>query len=287
MAGSGIKARINWLKQRATQSSAFRAFTRYRTQRGSRLAAAITYSAFLSLFPLLAVAVAVTAAALGSAGEKRLRDQIGENVPGIAGKLPLDGVVSNAATIGVISGAALIWTGLSWVNMTRGSLRTIWAVEDMPGRFVTRKLADLASLVGLGLTAAVSLAASALTSALAGRVLRALGVADTTPARVTLWIVGVAVGVGASTLLFAYLLSGIPRLRIPRNVLLGTALAAALLFEVTKSLVAAYLDNVAGKTLYGAFGVPIALLIWFNLTFQTVLFLAAWTATRTEDLLED
>ncbi len=271
-----------WI-DRVNRTTAWRAFNRYRTQRGSRLAAAITYSAFLSLFPLLAVSVAVTAALLGNSGIEHLRDRIQENVPGIADKLPLDGVVSNAATIGVVGGVLLVWTGLSWVNAARGSLRTIWEVEDMPGGFATRKLADLGSLIGLGLTVVISLIASAATSALAGIVLRHLGIADTPPARVFLWLLGTFVGLVASTLMFAFLLAGIPRLRVPRTLLLRTALVAAILFEVTKRLVAAYLDRVAGKTLYGAFGVPVALLLWFNLTFQVLLFLSAWTATRTLD----
>lgn len=262
-----------------------RAYDRYRIHRGSRLAAAITYSAFLSLFPLLAVSVAIAAAALGDSGAKRLRDHVAVNLPGIADKLPLDGVVNNAATIGLISGLLLVWSGLSWVNAARGGLRTIWAVEDMPGSFVTRKLVDLVALVGLGVTAVVSLAASAATSALADVILRHLGLADTTGARVFLWTLGTAVGLAASTAMFAYLLAGIPRLRIPRGVLLRTALVAAVLFEVTKGLVAAYLDRVAGKTLYGAFGVPIALLLWFDITFQALLFLSAWTAVRTGDVL--
>lgn len=262
-----------------------RAYDRYRIHRGSRLAAAITYSAFLSLFPLLAISVAIAAAALGDSGAKRLRDHVSANVPGIADKLPLDGVVNNAATIGLISGLLLVWSGLSWVNAARGGLRTIWAVEDMPGSFVTRKLVDLVALVGLGVTAVVSLAASAATSALADVILRHLGLADTTGARVFLWTLGTVVALAASTVMFAYLLAGIPRLRIPRGVLLRTALVAAVLFEVTKGLVAAYLDRVAGKTLYGAFGVPIALLLWFDITFQALLFLSAWTAVRTGDVL--
>jgi membrane protein len=285
--GSGVKGRIKRrfgpLFERAQRTTAMRAYERYRVHRGSRLAAAITYSAFLSLFPLLAVSVAITAAALGDSGTKRLRDQISANVPGIADKLPLDGVVTNAATIGLISGLLLVWSGLSWVNAARGGLRTIWAVEDMPGSFVTRKLADLAALAGLGVTAGVSLAASVATSALAGVILRHLGLADTTGARVFLWILATVVGLAASTVMFAYLLAGIPRLRIPRGILLRTALVAAVLFEVAKGLVAAYLDRVAGKTLYGAFGVPVALLLWFNITFQVLLFLSAWTAVRTGD----
>ena len=72
---------------------------------------------------------------------------------------------------------------------------------------------------------------------------------------------------------------------MPRRVLLSTSLVAALVFEATKSLLTTYVTDVAGKSLYGAFGVPIAILIWFDLTFQMLLALAAWTATRTEDEL--
>jgi membrane protein len=263
-----------------------RAYDRYRVQRGSRLAAAITYSAFLSIFPLLAVTVAITAGVLGDAGIRRLRDQITANVPGIADNLPLDGIVQNATTIGLIGGVLLLWSGLSWVNAMRGCLRTIWAVDDMPGKFAARKLADLVSLIGLGLTALASVTASIATSALAGTILRHLGIANSIPARAFLWILGTVIAIAVSTVMFAYLLAGIPRLRIPRGVLLRTALVAAVLFEVTKGLIAAYLDQVAGKTLYGVFGVPIAILLWFNITFQLVLFLSAWTATRTRELLD-
>jgi membrane protein len=267
-------------------SPAYRAYLRYTTQRGSRLAAAITYFAFLSMFPLLAVAAGITAAVLGEPGVERLRHQIEQSLPGLGDKLDLDGLVAHAGTVGVISGVVLIWLGLAWVNAARGCLRTIWAVEDEPGGFVTRKLADLASLVGLGLAAAVSLGASALTTGLASRILRALGLENNATTHVLLSIFGVVIGIAASVVLFAYLLAGIPRLHVPHGILFRTALFAAAVFEVTKGLVAAYLGHVAGRSIYGAFGVPIALLVWFDLTFQMLLFLAAWTATRTEDALK-
>lgn len=279
---------MSWGKnaaERGKASSFVRAYTRYSVQRGSRLAAALTYSAFLSMFPLLAVAAAVIAGVMGTSGVDRLRDQITASVPGLAAKLPLNSIVANAATIGVISGVLLVWSGLSWVNMTRGGLRTIWRIDDNPGKFVTRKAGDLASLAGLGVTAAVSVGASTIPTDLAGRLLRGLGVEATAPARAVLWILGILLGVAASTALFAYLLAGIPRLRIPRGVLLRAALVGAVVFELAKVLLAAYFGGVAGKSLYGAFGVPIALLLWFNLTFQLLLMLSAWTATRTEDLL--
>ena len=266
-------------------SSLYRTFMRFQHRRGTRLAAAMTYSAFLSLFPLLAVATALTAAVLGQAGVRTVNEHIRAQLPGIAGEFSLDAVAANAATVGVISSLILTWTGLSWVNTARGSMREIWCVDDMPGKFVWRKAADLASLVGLGLTVVVVLAASTLTSGLASHVLRWLHVADTTVARSLLWLIGTVLGIGAGTAMFAYVLAGIPRLHMPRSVLLSTALAASVLFDITKSLIGTYLSSVAGRSLYGAFGVPIALLVWFDITFVSTLFLSAWTATRTEDTL--
>jgi membrane protein len=271
--------------ERGQGTTAYRAYLRFKQRRGTRLAAAMTYSAFLSIFPLLVVALAVTAALVGASGVQTLNRHIDEQLPGLAGKFSLDDMVSNAATVGVISGVLLVWSGLSWVNTARGSLRTVWAVDDMPGGYVERKTMDLVSLVGLGVTIVVVAAASALTSGFAATVLRWLSIENTNAARLLLQALGVVLSLVVQTAMFAYLLAGIPRLAMPRRVLLGTAFVAAVAFEVTKGLVTTYVTDVAGKSVYGAFGVPIAILVWFNLTFQMLLALAAWTATRTEDEL--
>ena len=261
----------------------YRAYKRFMTQRGTRLAAAMTYSAFLSIFPLLVVALAITTAALGESGVNSLNRHITQDLPGLAGRFSLNGMSENAATVGVIGGVLLVWSGLNWVNTARGSLRVIWGVDDMPGSFLSRKALDLVSLVGLGVTLVVVVAASTLTSGFATTVLRWMGVEDTDAARFGLQALGVVLSVVAQTIMFGYLLAGIPRLYMPRWVLLRTAFVAAIVFEVTKGLVTSYVTRIAGKSLYGAFGVPIAILIWLDLTFQMLLALAAWTAARTED----
>lgn len=40
--------------------------------------------------------------------------------------------------------------------------------------------------------------------------------------------------------------------------------------------------GVAAKSMYGAFGVPVALLIWINLMAKLLLYCSAWTATRAD-----
>lgn len=268
---------------RVRGSAAFRAYLRFKARRGTRLAAAMTYAAFLSVFPLLVVALAIATAVLGGSGVQSVNRHIDRTLPGLSGRFSLDDLAANAATVGVVGGLLLVWSGLSWVNTARGSIRTVWAIDDMPDGFVVRKALDLVSLIGLGVTLAVVGAASTLTSGFAVNVLRWLQIDDTEAARVVLQGLGVVLSVLLQTAMFAYLLAGIPRLGMPRGVLLRTSLVAAVVFEVTKGLVTTYLTHVASNSVYGAFGAPIAILVWFNLTFQMILALSAWTATRTED----
>jgi membrane protein len=277
--------RIEPRAARVRESVAFRAYLRFKVRRGTRLAAAMTYAAFLSIFPLLVVALAIATAALGAGGVQSVNRHIDRALPGLSGRFSLNDLAANAATVGVLGGLVLVWSGLSWVNTARGSIRTIWAIDDMPDGFAVRKALDLASLIGLGVTLAVVGAASTLTSGFVVTVLRWLRIDDSEAARVALEGLGVVLSVLLQTVMFAYLLTGIPRLHMPRGVLLRTSLVAAIVFELTKGLVTSYLTHVASNSVYGAFGAPIAILVWFNLTFQMILVLSAWTATRTEDEL--
>ena len=57
------------------------------------------------------------------------------------------------------------------------------------------------------------------------------------------------------------------------------ALIGAVGLELLKLLLSSYLQQVAGKSIYGAFGTPVALLLWFNFMAKLLLYCAAWTAT--------
>jgi hypothetical protein len=181
-----LVARAKSAAERWSETIFYRAYKRYMTQRGSRLAAAMTYSAFLSIFPLVVVGLAVATAVLGKSGVQSINRYIEEQLPGLAGKFSLDDMVSNAAAVGVISGVILLWSGLNWVNTARGSLRMIWCVDDMPGGYLSRKALDLVSLVGFGVTVVVVVAASVLTSGFAATVLKWIDVEDTSAARFAL-----------------------------------------------------------------------------------------------------
>ncbi len=79
--------------------------------------------------------------------------------------------------------------------------------------------------------------------------------------------------------LFAYLLAPFPSIpgQRRRSVLQG-ALLGAVGFELLKLLLSSYLGSVAGRSLYGAFGVPVALLLWINFVCRLLMYCVSWTA---------
>ena len=143
-----------------------------------------------------------------------------------------------------------------------------------------RKVLDVGVLLGLGLVGAVSIAASSITTALTGQAARWVGLDHSGWGTALLDLAGFLIAVGADTLMFAYLLVGLPR--IPeqrRRAVVEGALLGAVGFEVLKLGISAYLGNVAGKNMYGAFGTPVALLLWIDFVFRWLFFCVAWTAS--------
>ncbi|MGH3345132.1 MAG: YihY/virulence factor BrkB family protein, partial [Carbonactinosporaceae bacterium] len=252
---------------------------RYLDARGNRLAGAVTYFGFLSVFPLTVLAAAVAAALAGPQQIRQLQAAIEESIPGIADKVPIEPLVRNAGSVGVIGALLLLVSGLGWVDAARGAIRTMWGLEDAPGNMITLKLADVASLVGLAATAGVSILGSTLATTAAHRVADLLGVTGTSAAALGLRVLGVVAAVLASILLFFSLLVVLPRIHVPRGAALQGAVIGGIGFEILKYALASYIGDVAGKNVYGAFGAPVALLLWINFVSRLLLFCSAWTAT--------
>src|SRR5215203_5228435 len=89
----------------------------------TRLAAAITFTSFLALFPMIAVGAAIGAAFLSPSRMRTVQDWLGDQVPGISDQLDLQSLVHNAATVGFVAGLLLLVTGVGWVGSLRESLR--------------------------------------------------------------------------------------------------------------------------------------------------------------------
>lgn len=260
------------LVERVRASRAARAWTRYGDLRGNRLAAAVSFYGFVSLFPLLVLAAAIVSAFVGVDGIAGLQTVADENLPGL--RLDVAEFSANAGAIGVIGGLTLLWTGLGWVDATRASVRSMWRLDDEPGNLVTRKLADLAALVGLGVVMVVSWGATLLVSAATDEVLDLAGVTGSAGD----WFgrgIGLVLAIASGAVLFGYLLTGLPRIAAPLRVLVPAALLGGLVLEVLKQFVAGFIVGPAADNAYAAFAVPLALLAWIYVVARLLMVLAA------------
>ncbi|MFF3461213.1 YihY/virulence factor BrkB family protein [Streptomyces sp. NPDC002619] len=268
----GIGPLVTWL----TATRVWRAYERLDRVKWTRLAAAMTFISFTALFPLLTVAAAIAAATLSPARQKSVEDKIADQFPGLS---DLDSLVHNAGTVGLIAGAVLLFTGIGWVGQMRDCLRAVWELPDPDENAVVRKGVDAGVLLGLGGALMVTLAASVVASAAVGRVARQLGLAEHGWGLILLRVAAFAVAVLADFFVLLYVLTLLPGVEPPRRRLLVAALFGAVGFELLKLLLSGYIQGVAGRSTYGAFGTPVALLLWINFCAKLVLFCAAWTAT--------
>ncbi|WP_424889539.1 YihY/virulence factor BrkB family protein [Streptomyces sp. XH2] len=271
---------IGPLTSRLMRTHAWRSYETLDRVKWTRLAAAITFTSFVALFPLLTVGAAVGVAVLS---EERMRDlerRLAEQVPGISGQLDLSSLVDNAGTVGIVAGALLLLTGISWIGSLRECLRAVWEKEESPGNPVLLRLKDGALLLGLGGVVLLSLACSVFASAAVDWV---VGKAGLQGVGVLLTAAGFCIAVLADFLLMLYALSRLPDVQPPVRRLVVGALIGAIGLEVLKLLLGGYLRGVAAKSMYGAFGTPIALLLWINFMAKLTLFCAAWTATPSRE----
>ncbi|MFI6445461.1 YihY/virulence factor BrkB family protein [Kitasatospora sp. NPDC050543] len=261
------------------RSHPYRVHEHFTAVRGNRLAGAVTFFGFLALFPLLTVALAIAVATLTDSRVAELQQRISDQLPGLSDSLDLPSLVANAGTVGLISGFLLLISGLGWVDTMRGSIRDIWLLPEEAGNPVVRKAWDCLVLVGLGLVSLVSLGATAAGTTLAGRLAGALGLGRSGPGGYLLTAAGLVIAVICDTLLFAYLLAPFPRIGGQRRrAVVQGALIGAVGFELLKVLLSSYLGSVAGRSVYGAFGVPVALLLWINFVCRLLMYCVSWTA---------
>lgn len=246
----------------------------------TRLTATITFQSFLALFPMLALGAAVGAALLTPEGVERFQRFLSDQVPGLSQQLDVGSLVENAGTVGVVAGALLVVTGVSWVGTLRECLRAVWDLEEDPGNPVLLRVKDLGVLVGLGLVGIVSVGGSAFALTAVHWLTDRLGLAHGGVGSALLTLAAYAAAVVASLLLLWYALAVLPRVQPPRRGLVVAGLMGAVGFELLKLVLGGYLKGVAAKSMYGAFGVPIALLLWISFATRVLLFCAAWTATE-------
>lgn len=281
--------RLQRLWNRLEPTLPVRSWQRYGDLRGDRLAGAASFYGFVSLFPLVLLAAAVASAVAGSSGIQTVQDLVDENLPGFGSGsgngIDVAGIYRNSGTLGVIGGVSLLYTGLRWVDSIRAAVRSMWRIEDKPGNIVTRKLFDLLALGGLGILLMLSWGTSVVLRRMARTLLDWMDVGGASGAG-SLEVVSWVLSIGVNTLLFSYLLAGLPRIIVPARNLLLAALLGAGVFEVLKTFLVEYVVGPASNSAYAAFATPLAMLAWIYLVTRLLMLLAALTVESAIDKLE-
>ncbi|WP_369258769.1 YihY/virulence factor BrkB family protein [Streptomyces sp. R35] len=263
---------------RLRDTHVWRAFERLDAVHWARLAAAITFTSFVALFPLITVGAAIGAALLSENQLGKLQDKIAAQAPGLSDLLDLNRLVAHAGSVGLIAGALLLVIGINWVGALRGCLRAVWEKEQDPGNPLLLRLKDTGVLVGLGVVGLVAMGSSVFANSAFGRAADKVGI-DGGAGRALLFLAGLAIALLVDFLLLVYLLTRLPRVHPGRHSVVVAGLIGAVGFELLKLLLTGYLQGVAGKSMYGAFAVPVAVVLWINFMARLLLYCAAWTAT--------
>jgi inner membrane protein YhjD len=284
---TALEERVKGLLRRArarwrTFDHLGRAYDRYREQRGDRLAAALSFYGFLSFFPLVALAFAITgyAVAISPGARDAVSEAIDQVVPRIADKLPVQQIAAAKAGASVFALVGLAWSGLGWIGVWRESLRTIWRGAEANGNTILNKLRDLGVLGLLGLALLASVTLSGFTTSATHAVLRWIGLAGVAGAGTFLRLVAVSVAIAANTLIFLVLFSQLAGTRATWRQLLRGCVFGAVGFEVLKLIGAYLVGHTVRNPVYASFAVLAGLLVWMNVASRFILFTAAWTATR-------
>ncbi|WP_205857063.1 YihY/virulence factor BrkB family protein, partial [Phytoactinopolyspora endophytica] len=282
---AGVKsviARAQALWRRLQPTLPVRAWNRYGDLRGDRLAGAASFYGFSSLFPLLALSAAIASAVAGSSGVETVQNLVDDNFPEMG--LNVAAFRRNAGAVGAVGAVLLMYAGLRWVDAMRAAVRSMWGMDDQPGNIVTRKLLDAASLLGLGMLLALSWGTSVIVRRMAADLLDWLDFGGS-GAAATLQSISWILSVGVNTLLFAYLLAGLPRILVPPREQAVTALIGAVVFEILKTFLVEYVAG-PGSESYGAFATPLIVIGWIYIVTRLLMVLAAVTAESAIDHLD-
>jgi len=250
----------------------------YGEVKGSLQAGAVTYFAFLSFFPILALAFFVVGYV--SKVYPDAQDVLVTALTGLFSGIDLDlaGFEDGAGVAGIIGVVGLLYAGLGWLSAMREALIVVFEepLREQPN-FVVGKLRDLVTLMLIGVTLLVSVAVTGLVSGFASDLLGWAGLGEELKPVVTL--LTVTLGLLANVLLFFIMFELLARPDAPRRAVLSGALLGALGFEVLKRLSFLLLATTKNSEAFQMFGIALILVVWIYYFSRVVMYAAAWAQT--------
>jgi membrane protein len=282
---ASLQERVAEVRQRRPLvDHAVRMQEHYGEVKAGQQAGAVTYFAFLSFFPVLALAFFVIGlvAKVYDGAQSDLTDAINAVVPGLVGtgdnQVQISDIERAANAVGIISAAVLLYSGLGWLSAMRDALIIVFELPaKLQPNFLIGKLRDLVTLILIGVILLVSVAVAGLVGGFSQDVLGWLHLGDELGWLVTL--LSIALGFLANMLLFFAMFVLLAEPPTPRSSLWSGAFLGAIAFEVLKQLSGLLIKTTTGNPAFQAFGLALIVLVWINYFSRVVLYAASWAHT--------
>jgi membrane protein len=247
-------------------------------------AAALSYYTVFSLPPLLVLIILVAGVVFDPADVQHAIQSQFQGLIGPSAGQAIESILVHAqrpegrGLTTVLGVAALVFGAGGAFLQLQAALNRAWEVKPDPKQggirnFLVKRLFSLAMVMGLAFLLLVSLAVSALLSALGGAVSRLLpGLSE-----VLLLLINHAVSLVVTTALFATIFRYLPDAEVRfRDVWVG-ALVTAVLFEAGKFAIGFYLGQSNPGQAFGAAGSLALVLVWIYYSSMLVLFGSEFT----------
>ena len=253
--------------------TALRVQQRFDEVHGNYLAAAVTLTAFLAIFPLLLVGVALVGRV--AATDANLAADVVTRL-GLTGEArtavekAIATAVQSRKTASIVGIAGLLWSGLGLVSAFQYAFDNAWQVA---GRGMRDKLSGLLWLAGAVLILVVSFAITGVLNFLPQ--MRLQGVAP----------VAVLLGVAVNVALWLWSMKALTNINVGWKAMLPGAVLGAVGLEVLKVVGSVYVPRAVASSsaLYGSIGVVFAILAWLLLFGRLTTYAAVLNVVRWEE----
>jgi membrane protein len=247
--------------------------------RGPHLAAMIAYFALLSFVPLLFLTISLLTLAGRPDESSYLVTELKKAFPGSSVSSivhTIRGIQSHSTALGIIGGAALLWSSLSLFSVLESAFNIVYGKPNRS--FLHGKLLAISLLLLSLVTLFVALLAGSVGFELLKRY--AAGIAGDPYVAYTLSVSVSLLGALAFLISVYYLLTNV-ELSL-RDVLPGAVIAAVML-EASFQVLPLYVRYSTNVIALKAFGGPVLLLVWLYVMANSIVFGAEvnwWVAAR-------
>lgn len=261
---------------------------RYRQRDGDHYAAAVTFFTLLSAVPLLMIGIAVAGFVL--AGDQnlaaRLHEALGTALPSAASDEAghiVDLVIDERGRLGLVALAVSAYSGWSWISNLRDAVTAMRGQPRDRRSLLRTVLADIATLLGIGVALTVSFGLASMTGAAGAWLLSLTGLGGTAGARVALAAGSLLLALVANWLVIAWCLAKLPRHRMPIGPNLRPAAVAAVGLGALQQAGGLYSHLLGRSPAVATLGALVGLLLFVYLVVRWLLLVTVWTSTAPAD----